>query len=352
VADAKITQLNPLDASSTQPNVDVLAVADVSTTETKKITVADVVASGITGVANGSIPGSKLVADSVTAAQIAPGGVGPSELAANAVTTAKIDDGAVTASKIAANSITANEIAPDAIGSSELADDSVDTAALQDLAVTAAKIADRTITGGKLVLGTVTSAEIADGGIATVDLADGSVTTPKLADDAVTSDKLGAGAVDTAALGAGAVTNGNIADGTITAAKLANELDGSKFLDQPPNVVLIGPVTGANGKPTFRLINAADLPNIPTTKLPIATTTQTGVVQSGAGLNVSVAGVLSIANTVTAATGTKVTYDANGLITSSGTLDPADIPDLDAAKLTTGTLSGARIGDDTITRIT
>ena len=61
MADKRITELQPLDAASVQGAVDVLAVADVSASETKKITVGDAVAAGLAGgVPDGSIPGSKI----------------------------------------------------------------------------------------------------------------------------------------------------------------------------------------------------------------------------------------------------------------------------------------------------
>ena len=51
------------------------------------------------------------------------------------------------------------------------------------------------------------------------------------------------------------------------------------------------------------------------------------------------------ANTaIVAGTGTKVTYDTKGLVTSSTILAATDIPSLDVSKLTTGTLSVARGG--------
>ena len=42
---------------------------------------------------------------------------------------------------------------------------------------------------------------------------------------------------------------------------------------------------------------------------------------------------------IVAGTGTKVTYDSKGLVTGSTTLSASDIPNLDASKITTGTLS-------------
>lgn len=44
-------------------------------------------------------------------------------------------------------------------------------------------------------------------------------------------------------------------------------------------------------------------------------------------------------SSISAGTGTKVTYDSKGLVTSSTTLSSTDIPNLDASKITTGTLS-------------
>lgn len=46
---------------------------------------------------------------------------------------------------------------------------------------------------------------------------------------------------------------------------------------------------------------------------------------------------------ITAGTGTKISYDSKGLVTGSSSLSASDIPSLDATKITTGTLSDARI---------
>ena len=469
MADARITELAPLDAANAQPTVDVLAVADVSTTETKKITLADVVESGIGSVADGSIPGKKLVPGSVTSLEIADGGVESVDLADNAVTTPKINDGAVTADKIADNSITALQLAPDsvglseladnsvdtgaiqagavtlekmaadsvgasqivadavgsseladnsvdtdaiqtaavtaekiaasavgtsqiadgsivnakmaidsvgtaqlqagsvtaikiasntitadkiaidAIGSNELADNAVDTAALQDSAVTTAKIANGAVTATQIANGAVGSAQIKDGSIAANDLSDGAVTTPKLADSAVTTAKIASEAVSTDQIAGGAVTAIKIADGAVYSSKLADDLDGSEFLPQAAKTVLAGPVSGSNAVPSFRQLTSADLPVITPGKLPIASVTQLGVIQVGTGLKASIAGTLSIGNTVSPGTGTKVTYDEHGLITESTILSSSDIPNLDASKIVSGEFSGDMLEDNSVT---
>ena len=46
---------------------------------------------------------------------------------------------------------------------------------------------------------------------------------------------------------------------------------------------------------------------------------------------------------IVAATGTKITYDANGLVTAGTTLVAEDIPELDANKITTGVIDYARL---------
>ena len=70
----------------------------------------------------------------------------------------------------------------------------------------------------------------------------------------------------------------------------------------------------------------------------------------GGGLSITGTGTLSIGNSVTAGTFTKVTIDAYGLVTTGDFLTDTDIPDLDASKLITGTLDPLRIADGSITR--
>jgi hypothetical protein len=55
------------------------------------------------------------------------------------------------------------------------------------------------------------------------------------------------------------------------------------------------------------------------------------------------AGKVDKNNAITAGTKAKITYDAKGLVTGGADLAATDIPNLDAAKITTGTFADARI---------
>ena len=277
---------------------------------------------------DGDIPGAKIANDSVTATQIAANAVTASELADNAVDTAAIAANAVTSAKIATNAVTATE----------LADDAVDTAAVADAAITTAKIADGAVTAAKL-----------SGTLAATSIADDAVTTAKILDDAVTSAKIAAGAVDTTALGATSVTTAKIAAGAVTDAKVATGISGTKLTD--------GTVTAAklNTSNIDRSLNVASgnlginntvsaatrsgitynaqglitaTAALVAGDLPLATTSAVGAVSiaSAGGLSVTGAGALSIAATTTGATATKVTFNNFGQITGTATLAASDLP--------------------------
>ena len=273
MADKKITQLNQL-ASADVSQADVVAVADISANETRKVTVPDLVNAGARLLPDGSISGDKLENDSVN------GG----KLEQNSVTGGPTGE-------IALDTITADNIAPNAIGSSELADGAVDTNALQDGAVTGDKIAADTITANNIAPDAVGAAELADNAVDTAAIQDG----------AVTGDKLDPGSFDRGI--------------DITAGKvgITNSItpDTQHGITWDAQGLIVGYTTTTPGG-----------------DIEIATTTEVGVVSVpvDGGLSVSGTGAISIANTVAAGTGYKITYDEHGLVTASGGIDPADLP--------------------------
>ena len=84
------------------------------------------------------------------AAIIADGAIDTANLAAGAVTTAKIDTGAVDTDQLAADSVTTAKIDTGAVDTAELADDAVTTAKIDAGAVDTTEIADRAITPVKV----------------------------------------------------------------------------------------------------------------------------------------------------------------------------------------------------------
>ena len=101
---------------------------------------------------------------------------------------------------------------------------------IADGAVTSAKIADATIITGDLADGAVTSAKIADGTIVAGDLASDSVTTAKILNANVTTAKIADLNVTTGKIADLGVTTGKIADAAVTAAKISGgSIDSTKL---------------------------------------------------------------------------------------------------------------------------
>ena len=227
MADLQITQLPELGSAQLQAT-DPIAVADVSATETKKITAKNLVQGAFGLVDNASIPATKLTYP-LTAGQIVT-----ATLADNAVTNVKITDATITGAKLVNDTITATQIAANAITSSELADDAVDTAAITDLNVTTDKLAATSVTTAKIANSAVTFAKtnFSNGDIPGAKLTSASVTSTQLANNSVTANELADNAVDTAAIANTAVTGAKIATDTITAGNIAaNAIGASELAD-------------------------------------------------------------------------------------------------------------------------
>jgi hypothetical protein len=109
---------------------------------------------------------------------------------------------------------------------------------------------------------------------------------------------------------------------------------------QSANAVLVGPISGSATTPTFRSLTATDLP--------IATSVTNGALQPGTGLSVTGVGVLNHSNSVTAGTYTKVVVDAQGHVSNGTVLSAADVPNLDASKITSGTFNGSFLAANSV----
>jgi hypothetical protein len=377
VPDLEISKLPELAESQLQPT-DPLAIADLSASETKKITAKNLVQAGLDLIDNGSIHGDKIESNTIGSAQLEPDSVTDIELADDAVDTGAIQDGAVTQAKLAADSVGADQIidgsvgtdeladdavtndklAPDSVGSENIADNAVGNEHLQDNSVDTAELVDGSVTENKLAAGAVThdklgpdaveSDNIADDAIGNEHLQDNSVDTAQLVDGAVTHDKLGADAVESDNIADGAVGTEHLQDdsvstaklqnGSVTAEKLADDaigtdeiIDGSitpeklaavtdRGLDQSTGNIGITNDTGAASTTTSGITyNQQGLitDSVPLTAadLPVPTNSTIGAIKPGTGLEVDGDGTLNHSNSITAGSIGGVTYDSEGHIT-------------------------------------
>jgi hypothetical protein len=233
LADQRITQLTPLSKAGAAAN-DAVPIADISASETKRITLKDLVAAGIDLVDAGEIDLAKL--DQTSATKLGAGA---------------ISDGVLTAAKMAADAATAVAVTAPSTGNhrgrgwlhSGTGNLQVwDGAAFQQVVMPTAGIGDLQVTTGKLADGAVTTAKVtplgsaayAAGSVNTAALADLNVTSGKLADGAVLEAKLGAGAVATAKIAAGAVTYDRIQNLSATDRLLGRSSAGAGPVEEVP----------------------------------------------------------------------------------------------------------------------
>ncbi len=211
MADQRITQLTALPKAGVAAT-DVLPIADISASQTKKVTAKDLVDAGLDLIDVSSIDLDKLDQASTTK-------LGTTALADDAVTAAKLANDSSTAVQTTAPS-TDNFEGRGYYNSTSGNLQVFDGSAYQQVVMPTAGIGDSQVTTGKLADGAVTTAKVT--ALATAAYADSSITTGKIADDAVTSDKINDGAVIAAAIGAGAVTNAKLDTNAVTYDKLQN----------------------------------------------------------------------------------------------------------------------------------
>ena len=338
MADKKISELNALTGSALATG-DLVAVVDNIASETKKLTVGDLVANGVTLISDDTIPGAKIL--------FAAGGIATADIADSAITTAKVADDAITAAKLANESTVDLVTTLPASGAftGQLAVDTDDNTlycwngsawlslkaagSINSVAGSTVGIVDITVTttsGAATIAAVINDTSAANqflagptsaGGTATYRTIDGS-DIPK-----ATSSAKG-----------GVIVNGEglrMDSNTI-------EVDNDVSASSTHHVVTYsakGLITGG------RALTASDLP--------AATSSAKGAVIPGTGLAVDSSGNLNHSNTASTGTFTKVTIDAQGHVTTGATLAASDIPDLAASKITSGTIPSDRIASDAVT---
>lgn len=314
MADKKISELNQL----TELNVsatDVAAVADISASETRKVTVPDLAQSGIRLMPDGSINGSKIEDGTIGTNQLADGSVtdpkvvitGISRIADNAVTTSKLNDDAVTTQKIGADEVTLRNLNPSNYGRG------LD------------KNADNVGITNSIVAGTYTGITYNEQGLITGVDPDGTGDVPRTDLPIATDSDVGVVSVPTdgglTVSGTGAVR----IDNTVTA--------GTNYKVSYDEH---GLVTGSTG------VDRADLPIAGTDQVGVVMVPDTNAAGGNTPLDIDSAGNIQHTQSgVTAGTYTRVGVDAYGHVTTGSTLTASDIPDLGADQITSGTLPTA-----------
>ncbi len=338
MADLKISELNAL-AGSALATADLVAVVDNSASETKKLTIGDLVANGVTLISDDTIPGAKIL--------FAAGGIATADIADAAITTAKVADDGITAAKLANEStvdlVTTLPASGAFIGQLALDTDDNNLYAWSGSAWLSLKAAGsvNTVTGSTVGLVDIVATTTGS-----------SVQIAATIDDTASANQFMAGPTGAGGTVAYRTIDGSDIPVATTSAKggvIVNgeglrmdsntiEVDNDVTASSTHHVVTYsvkGLVTGG------RALTGSDLP--------AATSSAKGAVIPGTGLAVDGSGNLNHSNTTSTGTFTKVTVDGQGHVSSGATLADTDIPDLAASKITSGTIPSDRIASDAIT---
>ena len=339
MADLKISELSALSGADLRSD-DLLLVVDDSASESKKLTVGDLITHGVTEIADATIPSAKIL--------FSAGSIDTAELAASAVETAKINDSAVTAAKLADNSSVTLVSTLPASGSftGQVALDTTSDKIYvwSGTAWTNVKGAGSVNVVNGSTTGTVNITASTSGDTvtisATLDNTTGSaqfLAGPSGSSGAVTYRAIAAADLPTATTSAkgAVVVNGNGLTMSSDTIAIDNTVTAESTQHHVVQYDANGLVTGG------RTLVSGDVPE--------ATSTAPGTVRPGTGLGVDATGTLDHSNSVVAGTGAKVSFDGQGHVTGTQNLADSDIPDLDASKITTGVFDHARLGVKAVT---
>ena len=338
MADLKISELSAL-AGSNLASADLVAVVDSSASETKKLTVGDLVANGVTLISDDTIPGAKIL--------FAAGGIATADIADSGITTAKIADDAVTAAKLANESTVDLVTTLPASGAftGQLALDTDDNnlycwdgSAWQSLKAAGSINSVSGSTVGVVDITATTSGS--------------SVTIAAVINDTSAANQFLAGPTSAGGAVAYRTIDGSDIPVATSSAKGGVIVNGEGLRMDSNTIEINNDVTAssthhvvtydAKGLITGgRAITSADMP--------AATSSAKGAVIPGTGLAVDGSGNLNHSNTVATGTYTKVTVDAQGHVSAGTTLAESDVPALPASKITSGTFGTALIGTDAVT---
>lgn len=211
MADQRITQLVELGKSAVSQN-DVLPVADISASETKKITVKNLIAAGIDLVEDSEIDISKIDQNSVTK-------LGSGAIATNAITGAKLaDNSSIFASTVEPS--TDNFVGRGFFNTGNGYLEVFNGSSYQFVTVPPDSFPANSINGSVIQNASITFTQLADNSVVNSKIADGAVSSAKLANEAVISEKLATYSVTSNKYALGSIETNAIANGAVTYSKI------------------------------------------------------------------------------------------------------------------------------------
>jgi hypothetical protein len=339
MADLKISELAAL-AGANLAAGDLLPIVDVSASETKKITVTDLVGNATTLIADATIPGAKIL--------FTPGTVPGSALASGGVGTTQLADDAVTAAKLA------NESTVDLV--TELPGAGAFTGQLAlDTGDLRVYCWDGSAWQSIRAAGSINSVVGSSAGLVNINVStsgDAVTITTSLDNTSAAAQFLAGPAANAGAVEYRTITGADLPTAT-TSAKGGVLINGEGLRMDDDQLEINNDVDPSAG--TFSVVeyNAKGLVidgrAIASVDLPAATDGSKGAVTPGTGLSVDDAGTLNHTNVVTPGAYTKVTIDEQGHVTTGAAIEADDLPNHSAALLTSGTIDVARFGANSIT---
>jgi hypothetical protein len=339
MADLRISELAAL-AGGDLAAGDLLAIVDNSASETKKITVTDLVGNATTLIADATIPGAKILFGSqqIAGSALVNGAVGATQLANDGVTAAKLADESTVdlVTTLPGSGAFVGQIALDTDDSKIYCWNGSSWVSIKAAGSINTVVGD---TSGIVNIAITTSGD--------------QVTITTTLDNTGAAGQFLAGPSG----GAGAVSYRTIAAADLptatSGAKGAVQINGNGLALTGDTLRIDNTVTANTSDYYLVQYNARGLVtggrDITATDLPPATSGTIGGVYPTNGLSVSVDGAIGHTNSTDTGTYTKVTVDAQGHVTVGDTLVAADIPELSADKITTGTFAATRLASGAVT---
>ena len=338
MADLRISELAAL-AGVNLAAGDFLPIADVSASETKKITVTDLVGNATTLIADATIPGAKILfsAGTIAGASIATGGISATQLANDAVTASKIADEA-TVDLVTTLPASGGFVGQLALDTDDLKVYCWDGSQWQPIKAAGSV---NTVVGSSTGIVNISITSTGDTVTISTSLDNTSAAAQFLAGPTAGSGTVGYRTIAGDDIPVATTTT----KGGVTINGQGLRLNGNQ-LEVNNDVTAEGTIYGAVRYNSKGLVTAGRA--ITSVDLPVATSGGIGAVLPGTGLAVDAGGVINHTNTITPGTFTKITVDAQGHVSSSSLLLDTDIPNISASKLTSGTLNTALLGTNSI----